>query len=184
MGPLRVKYVCVTCNLLPIKCNGARRYRNSLRLRLSWHSPRRVRGFAMQTAGPRRAAAAVGAWEGGGPPRRCGEPSDVPHQSHVKEWLHKTQDEGHPAFEGPQVNQQRPDRPSSAHTLSLKGCQRLVYATVKSNTSHRTELFEVIRGLLFDYFRAAWRGLKRKRALHGRARLVRSVSPSAIGRHK
>lgn len=36
------------------------------------------------TAGRPCTTGAVGVWEGGGRPRRCSEPSDVPHRSHVR----------------------------------------------------------------------------------------------------
>lgn len=88
--------VCVTSNLLPIKCNGAQRYRrdyasNSLgALHREFESSPSNCGLSEHThthtlPHPQSEPLpfAVSAWEGGGH-RRCVEPSDTPRQSHVR----------------------------------------------------------------------------------------------------
>lgn len=67
----------------PFKCNGAggtAQITPQSRLALSKASSR----VCNVTAGPPCTPAAVGVWAGRGQPKRCSEPSDVPHRSHVR----------------------------------------------------------------------------------------------------
>lgn len=80
--------VCVTSNLLSIKCNGARRYRrnyasNSLGpLQCGFKSSPSNYGLSKhKQAIP---SFAVGMCEGGGHLWRCGKPSDTPRRSHLR----------------------------------------------------------------------------------------------------
>lgn len=57
-----------------------------------------------------------------------------------KEWLHTMQDEGHPAFESDMWISAAQIALHLPTQLSLWSCLRLLYATIKSNTSQRTWL--------------------------------------------
>lgn len=97
-----------------------------------------LEGFALWAWGLGAPPPQSEVWEAGGQPRRCSEPSAVPHRPHVRSDFTRCKMRVIPPsradkwISGAQIALHLPTQ------LPRKACQRLIYATVKSDTSHRT----------------------------------------------